>query len=113
MMSSSYLTSEDMKAIERILGRVRPALIPGTDRQTAAARFLVERFPDDTESGLHNRVRAYLHDVDAHEVAFAQWNDDGGATGIAPRSEARRRIDNDTDGTRRRDRESAARNQLL
>jgi len=112
-MSSNYLTSEDMKAIQRVLGRVRPALIPGTDRQTAAARFLVERFPDETESGLYNLVRAYLHDLDAHEDALAQWNDDGGANGIAPRSEARRRIDNDTDGMRRRDRESAARNRLL
>lgn len=112
-MSSSYLTSEDMKAIERILGGVRPALIQGTDRQAAAARFLVERFLGEPDAHLQSLVLTYLRDLDAHANAISRWNDDGGATGKSPRSEARRRIDNDTDGMRRRDRESAARNQLL
>jgi hypothetical protein len=113
MMSSSYLTSEDLRAIERILAGVRPSLIPDSDRQTAAARFLVERFPGGPETRLHNLVHAYLRDLDVHASALARWNDEGGAIGKAPRTEARRRIDNDTNGVRRRDRESAARHHLI
>jgi hypothetical protein len=42
-----------------------------------------------------------------------EWDNEGGAIGKSPRNEARRRIDNDTSGTKRRTKETKARNDLI
>jgi hypothetical protein len=112
-MSSTYLTFADTKAIGKILAEVRPPLTQGSKRETAAARFLTDHFKRAVSTSPRALLSEYIKELDARECALAQWNDEGGATGKAPRTEERRRIDNDTDGTRRRARESAARNQLL
>jgi hypothetical protein len=113
VMSSTYLKSANMTAIEKLLAEVRPSLIQGSDRQTAAARFLAERFDGEEEMHMRTVLAAYVKGLDAHNDALARWDDEGGAVGKAPRTEARRRIDNDTIGIRRRDRETAARHRLI
>jgi hypothetical protein len=112
-MSSTYLTSGHLKAIERILAEIRPSLLQGTDRQTAAARFLIERFDGDSEAHMRAILDEYVEGLDSHQDALARWTDEGGAIGRAPRTEARRRIDNDTTGLRRRDRATAERHRLI
>lgn len=112
-MSSTYPTTEQMTAIEKILAEIRPALIHGSRRRTAAARFLAERFDEESETHLRAILSAYVKRLDSHQNALAQWKSEGGAVGTAPRTEARRWIDNDTSGMRRRDRETAARHRLI
>ncbi|WFP61691.1 hypothetical protein [Mesorhizobium sp. WSM4904] len=112
-MSSIYPTTEQMTAIEKILAEFRPALIQGSRRRTAAARFLVERFDGESKTHLCTILNAYVKRLDSHQDALAQWKSDGGAIGTEPRTEARRWIDNDTCGMRRRDRETAARHRLI
>lgn len=46
-------------------------------------------------------------------AAIEQWENEGGATRKAPRTEAHRRIDNDTDGTRRRAKAKKDQNELI
>ena len=46
-------------------------------------------------------------------AAIERWENEAGATRKAPRTEAHRRIDNDTDGTRRRAKARKDRNQLI
>ncbi|RWA69651.1 hypothetical protein EN836_28255 [Mesorhizobium sp. M1C.F.Ca.ET.193.01.1.1] len=112
-MSSTHPTTEQMTAIEKILGEIRPALIHGSRRRTAAACFLAERFDKESEMHLRAILSAYVKRLDSHQSALAQWKSEGGAVGTAPRTEARRWIDNDTSGMRRRDRETAARHRLI
>jgi hypothetical protein len=45
--------------------------------------------------------------------ALQRWENEGGATKKAPRTEAQRRIDNDTNGTQRRATTTKDRNQLI
>lgn len=45
--------------------------------------------------------------------ALEQWDNEGGAIGKPQRTEAQRRIDNDTNGTRRRAKETKDRNDLI
>ena len=112
-MSSTYLTPADMTTVEKILAEVRPPLMQGTDRQTAAARFLAERFDGESEAHMRAILDAYVKALDAHDDALARWKNESGAVGKGARTEARRQIDNDTAGTRRRDRETAARHRLI
>jgi hypothetical protein len=112
-MPSTYLTSAHLRAIERILTEVHPSLVQGTERQEAAARFLIERFRGESEVHMRAIVEEYMSGLDSHEIALAQWNNEGGAIGKFPRTEARRRIDNDTAGVRRRDRDTAERHRLI
>jgi hypothetical protein len=46
-------------------------------------------------------------------TALEEWDNEGGAIGKPPRSEAQRRKDNDTSGTRRRAKETKDRNDLI
>jgi hypothetical protein len=112
-MSSTNLTSAHVTAIEQMLAEVRPSLIRGTHRRTAAARFLGERFDDESETHMRAILNAYVKALDAHDDALARWKSEGGAVGKGQRTEARRRIDNDTAGVRRRDNETAARHRLI
>ncbi|TIQ32490.1 MAG: hypothetical protein E5X48_25810 [Mesorhizobium sp.] len=112
-MSSTYPTSEQMRAIEKILAEVRPVLIDGSRRRTAAARFLAERFDGESDTHLRTILSAYVERLDSHRDALAQWEDEGCRVGTEPRTEARRWIDNDTSGMRRRDRETAQRHRLI
>jgi hypothetical protein len=102
-----------MTEFEKILAEVRPSLIWGTDRRTAATRFLSERFDGESETHMRVILDAYVKALDAHDDALARWKNEGGAVGKGARTEARRRIDNDTTGMRRRDREMAARHRLI
>ena len=45
--------------------------------------------------------------------ALERWDNEGGAARKPPRSDAQRRIDSDTNGTRRRTRETKSRNDLI
>lgn len=45
--------------------------------------------------------------------AIERWENEGGATRKAPQTEAERRIDNDTDGTRRRAKAKKDQNELI
>lgn len=111
-MSSTFLTTANLTEIETILSGVRPSLVHGSGRHTAAARFLIDRFNGKSDG--HSVVlAAYIEALDSREDALSRWNDDGGAIGKAPRTEARRRIDNDTNGMRRRDQETADRHRLM
>lgn len=112
-MSSTYPTTEQVTAIEKILAEVRPALVHGSRRRAAAARFLAERFDGEAKTHLRKILSAYVKRLDSHQDALAQWKSEGGAVGTEPRTEARRWIDNDTSGMRRRDRATAARHRLI
>jgi len=112
-MSSANPTSAHMTAVEKILAEVRPPLIQGTLRRTAATRFLSERFDEESETHMRAILDAYVKALDAHDDALARWKNEIGAVGKGARTEARRRIDNDTTGMRRRDRETAARHRLI
>lgn len=112
-MSSTYLTSSHMRAIERLLAEVRPALAHDTERHTAAARFLAERFEKGSEAHMRAILDEYVKGLDSHQDAISRWLNEGGAIGKSPRTEARRKVDNDTSGMRRRDSETAARHRLI
>jgi hypothetical protein len=45
--------------------------------------------------------------------ALEEWDNEGGATGKPPPTEAQRRIENDSSGTRRRAKETKDRNDLI
>ncbi|TGR16261.1 hypothetical protein EN840_35105, partial [Mesorhizobium sp. M8A.F.Ca.ET.197.01.1.1] len=83
-MSSTHPTTEQMTAIEKILGEIRPALIHGSRRRTAAACFLAERFDKESEMHLRAILSAYVKRLDSHQSALAQWKSEGGAVGTAP-----------------------------
>ena len=85
-------------------------------------------FPDldisdaDLEDAISSEAAAAGFDIDydsaegRHKVkrkALEGWENEGGAIGKTPRTEAQRRIDNDTAGTRRRARATKDRNQLI
>jgi hypothetical protein len=112
-MSSTYLTPADMTAIEKMLAEVRPLLVQGSGRKAAATRFLAERFDGESETHMRAILNAYVKALDAHDDALARWKNESGAVGKSVRTEARRQIDNDTAGIRRRDRETAARHRLI
>ncbi|WP_146149025.1 hypothetical protein [Pseudaminobacter soli (ex Li et al. 2025)] len=115
-MSSNYLTSVEMDMIERLLAEVR-GLHPDRDvtRETATARFLVYDIEKNqtAEAELRKKLTAHLDEWESTGAAIARWDYEGGASGRLPRTEAQRRIDNDTDGTRRRAIETKDRNRLV
>jgi hypothetical protein len=83
-MSSTYLTSDNMNLIERLLSEVRGAgLIRNLDRETAAARLLIQR----VEQGMtkESELRGALsHHVGLHKImdsALERWDGEGGAIG--------------------------------
>jgi len=137
-MSSTYLTSENMNMLQRLLAEVR-RLPRNIQREASSARFLVHRFQDGTtaESDLRSQLEAYGRggdDRDAGSVAAQANGNAAGKSGFlrgwlssrstpagAParnlpatvrRSEAQRLRDNDTDGRRRRENEVKGRNQM-
>jgi hypothetical protein len=83
-MSSTYLTSDNMNLIERLLSEVRGAgPIRNFDRETAAARLLIQRF----EQGMtkESELRCALsHHMGLHKImdsALERWDGEGGAIG--------------------------------
>lgn len=115
-MSSDYLTSNDLNMIERLLGEVRePGNFRGLDRESVAARFLIANFrrSKTAEKDLRTLLAARIKAQDATERGLNRWDNEGGAPAKRVRTEAQRRIDNDTDGTRRRARGTEQRNQLI
>jgi hypothetical protein len=85
-MSSTYLTSDDMNLIERLLSEVRGAgPTPNFDRETAEARFLIKRVEQGTTN--EDELRAALsHHVGLHKItdsALPRWGGEGGAIGNA------------------------------
>lgn len=114
-MSSTYLTSEDLDMIDRLVAEVRESQpVRNIARETAAARFLVQDFEENQtpEPELRRKLAAYLDEQDAMDAALVRW-DEGDEPGRSPRSEAQRHIDDDTDGRRRRAIETKNRNQLI
>lgn len=81
-MSSTYLTSTDMTMIERLLAEVRePGPERSFDRETAAARFLIQHFTPnaDAENQLRKKLAVHINTLDTVANAIARWDDDGGA----------------------------------
>ncbi|MGP2491059.1 hypothetical protein ACTDI4_05460 [Mesorhizobium sp. PUT5] len=115
-MSSTYLTDIDMRMIERLLAEVRePGACRDFDRETAAGRFLIDNFQRKrtTEVDLRGLLAARIKVLESLARGISRWDDEGGAPGKLPRTEAQRRIDNDTDGARRRAKETYSRNRLV
>lgn len=86
-MSSTHLTSDNMNLIERLLSEVRETgPIRNFDRETAAARLLIQRLEQGTTN--EDELRSALaHHVDLHEMlggALERWDGEGGAIGNAP-----------------------------
>ncbi|PWJ78348.1 hypothetical protein C7441_11613 [Pseudaminobacter salicylatoxidans] len=109
-MSSTYLTSADMSMISRLVAEVRESqTFRNLPRETAAARFLIKQYEENltAEPELREKLALYL---EALEITAPN---DNGASGRLPRTEAKRFIDNDSDGTRRRLTETKRRNQLI
>jgi hypothetical protein len=97
-MSSTYLTSDDMKMIERLLAESpKDGAYASSEVDTAQARLLIHTFESglSTEAELRGRLVS-----------------DNLTRGVT-RTEAQRRIDNDTNGTRRRAKEMKERHQLV
>ncbi|MBS3652358.1 hypothetical protein KEU06_27585 [Pseudaminobacter sp. 19-2017] len=97
-MSSTYLTSNDMKMIERLLAEApKDETYASSEVETAQVRLLIHAFESgiSTEAELRGRL--------------VSDNLTRGGT----RTEVQRRIDNDTNGTRRRAREMKERHQLV
>jgi hypothetical protein len=85
-MSSTYLTSDNMNLIERLLSEVRGAgLIRNLDRETAAARLLIQRFEQGMTEESELRI-SLSHHVGLHKImdsALERWDGEGGAIGNA------------------------------
>jgi hypothetical protein len=85
-MSSTYLTSDDMNLIERLLSEVRGAgPTRNFDRETAEARFLIKRVEQGATSEDELRGALSYH-VDLHKImdsALSRWAGEGGAIGNA------------------------------
>ena len=86
-MFSTYLTSDNMNLIERLLCEVRGSgPNRNSDRETAEARLLIGR----VERGATNEDElrgALAHHVGLRKImdsALARWDAEGGAPGIAP-----------------------------
>ena len=93
-------------AVAEALGAIR-AIFPGLDISDA-----------DLEDAISSEAAVAGFDIDygsgdgpakVRRKTIERWENEGGAIGKAPRTETQRRIDNDTDGTRRRERETASR----
>ena len=124
-MPNSYLTSTDMDLIERLLA-VSRELPLDDEREKTRARFLVECFEEGMteEDGLKRALQDRLTIADASLLPepgmlsklyrLLSAHRDGKAV-VEPDDgvdEAQRRIDNDTDGTRRRANELKNRHHL-
>jgi hypothetical protein len=108
--------SSSSSMISRLVAEVRESqTFRNVPRETAAARFLAQDVEKNhtAEAELRKKLAAHLVEWEATCAAIVQWDDEGRARGRLPRTEAQRRIDNDTDGTRRRAAETKDRNQLI
>jgi hypothetical protein len=85
-MSSTYLTSDNMNMIERLLSEVRGSgSIRNFDRETAEARLLIGRVEGGTTSEDELRGALARH-VGLHKImdgALSRWDAEGGAPGNA------------------------------
>lgn len=82
-MSSTYLTSDDMNLIERLLGEIgEHGPLRNFDRN-AAARFLVQSFQRGatSEADLRASLSRHLNHHKAMDGAVARWDEEGGSTG--------------------------------
>jgi hypothetical protein len=83
-------------------------------------------FPDldisdaDLEDAISSEAAAAGFDINSRDgpakikrKELERWDNEGGAVGKGPRTEVQRRIDNDTNGKRRRSRETAERHRLI
>jgi hypothetical protein len=81
-MSSTYLTSDNMNLIERLLSEVRePGPASNIDREIAEARLLVGRVEQGTTNEVELRDALSRHVV-RHKImdsAIARWDGEGGA----------------------------------
>ena len=89
-MSSAYLTANDMNTIERLLKEVRePGASRNFDRETAAARFLIDNFKrtKTAETDLRTLLAARIKTLDAVADGLTQWDYEGGASAKGARTE--------------------------
>jgi len=114
-MSSTYLTHNDMRMIERLLGEVAGPNLPGGFDREAAARFLISNFErkKTAEADLRLLLAARLKVLDSMARTISRAENGGGVAGRLARTEAQRHSDNDTDGMRRRAKETERRNRLI
>lgn len=109
-MSSAYLTPSNLKEIEGLLAELREATpLHSSDRETEAARFLVEHFQQGVtlEADLRVKLTSFLAQLDTVAGTFDQSDKP------AAIRNAKRLIENDTGGTKRRQMETKARHRLI
>lgn len=83
-MSSTYLTSQDMNLIGRLLDEMRDlGKLRGFDGEASAARFLVRRIEQGTSSEMRLRIalKRHLRLGDALNGSTSRHDAEGGITG--------------------------------
>ncbi|EXL04022.1 hypothetical protein [Aquamicrobium defluvii] len=83
-MSSTYLTSQDMNLVGRLLDEKRElGKLRGIERETSAARFLVRRIEQGTANEMRLRIALgrHLRLCDTQNSAVSRWDGEGGAIG--------------------------------
>ncbi|WP_146149006.1 hypothetical protein [Pseudaminobacter soli (ex Li et al. 2025)] len=108
--------SSSSSMISRLAAEVRESqTFRNIPRETAAARFLAQDVENShtAEAELRKKLAAHLVEWETTGAAIVRWHDEGRASGRSLCAETQRRIDNDTDGTRRRATETKDRNRLV
>jgi len=85
-VSSAYLTSDDMKMIERLLAEARKGRpYASSDVETAQARLLIHAFESHmpTEAELRDLLAEHVQSRMILAQSYQRWENEGGA----PRSE--------------------------
>jgi hypothetical protein len=97
-------------ATEEAIGAVR-SIFPDLDIPDAE---LVDAITSEAlTAGFDARAGASQASKTPKRKSLDRWDNEGGAIGRSPRVEAQRRIDNDTNGARRRSKETKDRNSLV
>jgi hypothetical protein len=125
MPANNSISPDVRAAIAAFLNECQNEARPFATREAMGAIRAI--FPDldisysDLEDAISSEAAAAGFDIDSSHDGPAKvkrkelerWDNEGGAVGKAPRTEAQRRIDNDTNGKQRRNRETAERHRLI
>jgi hypothetical protein len=98
-----FATSEALGAVRRVFPELDisdSALVDAITSEASTAGFDIEAEPDNPSKT-------------SKQKSLDRWDNEGGAIGRPLRTEAQRKIDNDTSGARRRKKETKDRNDLI
>lgn len=98
-----FAASEAMSAIRRIFPGLEISDVDLLDALTSEA----------SSAGFDIDYDVTLTSETIKRNSLERWDNEGGAIGTPPRTEAQRRIDNDTSGTRRRSKATKDQNDLI